>query len=279
MPVNIVQAGPQVVPDGEWTTPRGDNWGNMTVQWDGPSYMEMTRRGYGFIYPQAAAGVNLFTPIVSSAITTGAFVTGRRYKISLVGDTTWTNIGAAAATVGVEFVATGAGDGTTGQATVMNSTPMIWNMSNTGMYFIPTKITMGFLGATAIVLTNMGLYTLTTVGDSSGTISVPVSTSPAVNDLGTPVNCLIGSSFASSMVFAPYAQVLGTAPTLVKTLGFNALANDYAGKNMAMFECDLQGSFILKPNNAMFVGPSGLGASLAVVSIQGFELPIPPGSL
>jgi hypothetical protein len=241
--------------------------------------MEMTRRGYGFLYTQNAAGVNLFTPIVSSTITTGAFVTGRRYKISLVGDTTWTNIGAASATVGVEFVATGAGDGTTGQATVMNSTPMIWNMSNTNTYFIPTKITMGFLGATAIVLTNMGLYTLTTVGDASGTISVPVSTTPSVNDLGTPVNMLVGSPYQSNMVFAPFGQILGTAPTLVKTLGFNALANDYAGKNMAMFECDLQGTFILKPNNALFVGPNGLGASLAVVSIQGFELPIPPGSL
>ena len=49
-------------------------------------------------------------------VTTGAFVTGQEYVITLVGDTDFTLIGASANTVGVAFVATGAGGGTTGTA-------------------------------------------------------------------------------------------------------------------------------------------------------------------
>ena len=53
---------------------------------------------------------------VGQTTTTGAFVTGIRYKITNVGDTNFTLIGASANTVGVSFVATGAGGGTTGTA-------------------------------------------------------------------------------------------------------------------------------------------------------------------
>ena len=280
MPYLTGYSGPQVVTDGDVIdVPRMDNQGSLTVQQGGPYYQELTRRGYGFVYSQAAAGVNLFPPTASSLITTGAFVAGRRYKIVNVGDTTWTNNGAGAATIGVEFVALNAGDGTTGTATLMNSTPMIWNKAASNFYFIPTKVTVGFLGATAIVAGNIGLYYTASPGDSTGAISVPVSTSPSVNDLGTPVSTLIGSSFASSMVFAPFAQILTTAPTYLKTLGFTPLANDLLGKNMVMFEADLQGSFILKPNSAMFIGANSAMASLAVISIQGIELPIPPGAM
>ena len=280
MPLNPVAAGPQVVVDGEWSaTPRVDNQGNLTVIWNGASYQELTRRGYSFVYSQAAAGVNLFPPLQSSTITTGAFVTGRRYKIVNVGDTTWTNIGAGSAAIGVEFIATGAGDGATGTATVMNTNPMIWNQTAANTYFIPTKITVGFLGSTAIVAGNFGLYVYPSPGDSTGNIQVPVNATLSINDVGTAVNGFVGSGLGSNVVFAPFAQILAAAPTYYRTLGFTALNNDYLGKNMAVFECDLQGSFILKPNNAMFIGPNSAMASLAVISIQGLELPIPPGSL
>lgn len=53
---------------------------------------------------------------VGVTVTTGAFVTGTYYRITTVGDTDFTAIGASANTVGVEFEATGAGGGTTGQA-------------------------------------------------------------------------------------------------------------------------------------------------------------------
>lgn len=51
-----------------------------------------------------------------SLITTGAFSIGTFYRIRVVGDTDFTLIGAASNTVGVEFIATGVGGGTTGKA-------------------------------------------------------------------------------------------------------------------------------------------------------------------
>jgi hypothetical protein len=47
-----------------------------------------------------------------AAVTAGAFVVGRRYKIVSVGSTNFTAIGASANTVGVVFTATGVGSGT-----------------------------------------------------------------------------------------------------------------------------------------------------------------------
>ncbi len=49
---------------------------------------------------------------VGNTITAGAFVVGKRYVILTVGTTNFTLIGAASNTIGVEFVATGAGAGT-----------------------------------------------------------------------------------------------------------------------------------------------------------------------
>ncbi len=52
----------------------------------------------------------------NSAVTTGSFRVGEKYKITVVGDTDFTLIGASANTVGVVFTATGVGGGTTGTA-------------------------------------------------------------------------------------------------------------------------------------------------------------------
>ena len=50
-------------------------------------------------------------------VATGSFVIGKEYRIVTVGDTDFISIGASADTIGEEFVATGVGDGTTGEAT------------------------------------------------------------------------------------------------------------------------------------------------------------------
>lgn len=49
-------------------------------------------------------------------VTTGDFISGRLYEITVVGDTNFTSIGASSNTVGVQFTATDVGDGTTGKA-------------------------------------------------------------------------------------------------------------------------------------------------------------------
>ena len=61
------------------------------------------------------------TPDQSVVIYAGQFIAGFTYTISYVGTTNFTAIGAASNTVGVTFVATGAGTGN-GTATVV-----IWN--------------------------------------------------------------------------------------------------------------------------------------------------------
>jgi hypothetical protein len=57
---------------------------------------------------------------VCTAVTAGSFVTGMDYTITTVGTTNFTAIGASANTVGVNFVATGAGSGTG------TATPITW---------------------------------------------------------------------------------------------------------------------------------------------------------
>lgn len=54
----------------------------------------------------------VFDAVGTGVVAAGAFVVGRRYTIKTVGTTVFTTIGAAANTVGVQFIATGVGAGT-----------------------------------------------------------------------------------------------------------------------------------------------------------------------
>ena len=67
-----------------------------------------------------SAGANLpykYIGASQATIATGAFIVGKAYRIVTVGDTDFTLIGASTDTIGEEFIATGVGDGTTGEAT------------------------------------------------------------------------------------------------------------------------------------------------------------------
>ena len=148
MPVNTLFIGPQAIGDGSIVFPRSDNYGATTIQQLGGNYNELTRRGTSFVYSQGSAGVANIPPLVNSTITTGAFVVGQRYVITNIGDTDFTLIGAASNTVGVEFVATGVGAGTTGQANQMASCIILTNPATSGFWFFPTKITWGIVSGT-----------------------------------------------------------------------------------------------------------------------------------
>lgn len=67
--------------------------------------------------------------------TTGAFVVGKAYRIVNVGDTDFQAIGASADTIGVEFVATGIGGGTTGTATPIGCVLQLEQDSITDAYW------------------------------------------------------------------------------------------------------------------------------------------------
>ena len=73
---------------------------------------------------------NTTVSITSYVVTAGSFIIGRQYTIKTVGSTTsWTAIGASAATIGVTFTATGIGSGN-GDAYVYISTTQVKDLPN-----------------------------------------------------------------------------------------------------------------------------------------------------
>ena len=272
--VNVLNPGPSTVGDNNAVTPRSDNYGSAVVQRLGAQYFEMARRGNSFVYSQAAAGVANIPPLANSIITTGAFVVGQRYVITTIGDTDFTLIGAASNTLGVEFVATGVGGGTTGQASRMASCLILCNPVNSSYWFFPTKIAFGVVSGADLILHEFAMWTIPAANIVVGT-----------NGYATPVNGQIGGQNAvkaSSMQLQTIGASLTVAPTFNKSLGFSILANDMTGKNTINYESDQMAGFILKPGNAMLVGPtvimSTLGTALSVISVGGYELPIPAGA-
>lgn len=126
---------------------------------------------------------NASLAIAGGAVTTGSFVIGNTYKISTVGDTDFTLIGASANTVGVVFTATGVGAGTTGQATSFNvygqQAPTSLNVASsvvTAGSFVPQKTyKISIPGNTDFTLIGAAnstagtVFTATGVGVGSGT--------------------------------------------------------------------------------------------------------------
>ena len=63
-----------------------------------------------------ASSTNAISGKEDDEVTTGAFISGRLYEITAVGDTDFTAIGASSNAIGVQFTSTGVGGGTTGKA-------------------------------------------------------------------------------------------------------------------------------------------------------------------
>lgn len=70
-----------------------------------------------------------------ATITAGAFIVGRAYTILTVGSTNFTAIGASANTVGVQFIATGAGSGTGTASANLGPFSMTESGATDGTYF------------------------------------------------------------------------------------------------------------------------------------------------
>jgi len=149
---------------------------------------------------------------------------------------------------------------------------MVWNPTRSERYFVPLKITLGIVSTTA-VLGNICLYYVPDAGDGIATGGRIVSYTAA-----TPVNTLIGSGLGSRMNFAAGVENITGGATFLKTLGWSILANDLSGKNMQVFETDLEGSLIFRPGTAFIVAPTTAVASVCIISCFGLELPMPPGA-
>jgi hypothetical protein len=89
---------------------------------------------WGFIRLLALQAWNEFNWNSATVVSAGSFVVGTTYSISFLGTTDFTSIGATTNTVGVTFVATGAGTGT-GTAACVASTPSYKDFTSSFLTF------------------------------------------------------------------------------------------------------------------------------------------------
>lgn len=271
MPTDQVLVGNHPVMDGVDFQPRGDNYGNRTVQFNRPWYHELVRRGQGYTFTQAAAGVPAFPPLITTSVNDGSLVVNRRYRITFVGTSDFTTAGASANTVGIEFLATNAGGAGSGTCDQILNNFLIQNPSGSGRSFMPLKATIA-LATTVIapVLSNFCIFQMpnasVAMGGSTGYVA--------------GVNSYIGGpGYSSSMIFTPQSgtpPIVGAStavsPTFVKSLGFSILNNDLTNKNTFNYDIDLEDRYMLYPGYTMCIAPNAALASPFVISLFGVEL-------
>ena len=120
-------------------------------------------------YIVTALGTTTFTSIGATSVNTGSFVVGSEYVITVVGDTSFTSIGASANTVGIKFVATGIGGGTTGVAILARFTATGVG-TGTGTTILARFVATGVGTASAVVGSAvLCRFIATGVGTGTGT--------------------------------------------------------------------------------------------------------------
>jgi hypothetical protein len=103
--------------------------------------------------------------LVTATVTAGAFVIGTRYRIATVGTTNFTLIGASANTVGISFVATGAGSGTgTAVTTASGESEILFRNSSFDRAYVGWNDDTGILVIDANTGGNDGSIRLTADG-------------------------------------------------------------------------------------------------------------------
>lgn len=108
---------------------------------------------------------------ICTPVTAGSFVTGKAYTITTLGTTNFTLIGASANTVGVTFVATGAGSGTG------TATPVTWVLGGASSEYSVTRmsaiVTAGnFVVGNKYTIVTVGTTNFTAIGAASNTVGV-----------------------------------------------------------------------------------------------------------
>ena len=142
----------------------------------------------------SSAGFSVGDPVIFSTVTNaGSFVIGQSYVITAIGTTNFVAIGAASNTVGLTFVATGAGSGTG----VANSSGIISGgaISANTVYYVKAKPT-----ATTFTISATRTGSTIDLTTATGSMTVIVQTIPlyvSVNDTLITDNkyAVIGSTF------------------------------------------------------------------------------------
>ena len=170
-----------------------------------------------------ASGANYLGLVgyTGTTVTAGSFVTGATYQILTVGTTSFTSIGASANTVGIVFVATGAGSGT-GTANLIGT-------------FLAADTMSSHSGWVEVGLANAPTYTgnrqsiTWTAATSSGTSPSNVTTKTgsavtfAMTSSGSVGGCFINGGASASATKDTTTGVLYSAGAF--TGGYKTVAN------------------------------------------------------
>lgn len=146
--------------------------------------------------------------------------------------------------------------------------PNIWNPAGSGKNLVITKVTFGMAAIGTPAISSFVYGILRNAGNQIGTAAPVVSLTQV-----DPVNLLIGGGNVSVMRFAPATISLTTAPTILCNSGCSTgSAAAPVGYN---FQDDVNGRIILAPGSLLQVGATVATSTTFIVSIYGFELPIP----
>jgi len=154
----------------------------------------------GLTVDQFAGGSLYVCQNTGTSITAGSFVVGVTYKISFIGTTSFTAIGASSNTVGLVFTATGVGTGT---GTALQG---VTTIVTAGSFVIGTAYTIQTAGSTDFTLIGAAnstpgtVFTATGVGIGTGTASVNTSIGVISKTGGTLANTQSGTHFTNSKI-------------------------------------------------------------------------------
>jgi hypothetical protein len=254
------------------------NWSN-TATWDGG-----TLPSAGDIIFLNNRNVDIDVDITlgdsDPSVNAGSFLVGHRYRITSVGNTSWTTIGAAANTVDLEFTATGVGSGT---GTALQLTT-VTNASNTspavtagGILYNRTRnsiVKLGLLGgnvSSGNVLVTQGAFTLTLTGSVRGGTT---STCSGLRVEGTGAISVTSFEMATGSTSTTNAIVYASVATsnlTVSTTYFRSGGSSTSSIISLPFPNNTSNVIISSPNS--FNGACGLIGKIATSGTTSITIP------
>jgi hypothetical protein len=170
-----------------------------------------------------------------------------------------------AITAGLGFVYSTAATGIAGAAAGVNSAPMLWNPSDSGVRLRILEVKYGGVSGT-VIAAHIAYGVLLKAGAQVATAG------PVVSLTEVPaVNLLPGAGMASRIRFAPATVTLIAAPTYWMPAGFSSGGAQAAGPLYSLID-KVDGKIVIPPGVAFFPyisnGAIALVASVAVLAIE-----------
>ena len=145
----------------------------------------------------------------------------------------------------------------------------LWNPSGSGKNAVLLKFLLGWVSTTGAPGSVLYMFK-TGVGASIGT---PISAFATV--AGNPVNGLLGSGNASSMLFAPATATINAAGTVLRPMGVSQLTTTgTATFGTATMVEDFEGTIIVPPGVLFYIAGSAALLSLFAHGLIWAEVPV-----